>query len=102
MKFWRQFDRFPWKKCTAALFVLLMAGFGFVQAVHVHDALVGQTSPPSHCSLCVAAHQAAAITAVSTAPVPYVEASVAELSQPQADSRLQVGAFFIRPPPKSL
>jgi len=47
MKFWRQLDRFPWKKCTAALFVLLIAGFGFVQAVHVHDALLGQSSAPS-------------------------------------------------------
>jgi len=102
MKFWRQLDRFPWKKCTAALFVLLIAGFGFVQAVHVHDALLGQSSAPSHCSLCVAAHQAAAITPVSAAPVPRVEATIAELSQPQSDSRLQVGALFIRPPPQTL
>lgn len=102
MKFWLQFDRLPWKKCTAALFVLLMAGFGVVQAVHVHDALAGQTSSASHCSLCVAAHQTAAITPVSAAPVPVVETFVAELLQPQLDSRLQAGASFIRPPPQGL
>ena len=39
-----------------------MAGFGFVQAVHVHDALAGQSSPASHCSVCVAAHNAVLIT----------------------------------------
>ena len=102
MKLWLQFDRLPWKKCTAALFALLMAGFGVVQAVHVHDAQAGQTSSASHCSLCVAAHQTAAITPVSTGPVPVVEASVAELSQPQFVSRLRVGPSFIRPPPPSL
>jgi hypothetical protein len=102
MKPYLQFDRLPWKKCTAALFVLLMAGFGFVQAVHVHDALAGRTSPPSHCSLCVATHQTAAITPVSAAPVPVVQAAITEHSQPQLDSRLRVGASFIRPPPQDL
>jgi hypothetical protein len=97
-----QFDSSLLKKSTAALFVLLMAGFGFVQAVHVHDVMAGQSSPTAHCSLCVVTHQSAAITSVSAAPVPVIAASIAEPSQPQLDSRMQFGASFIRPPPQSL
>ncbi len=102
MKLWLQFDRFPWKKYTAALFVLLMAGFGFVQAVHVHDALVGQASPPSHCSLCVAAHSAALITPVSAAPAQVADAVKIAVLEPQLQSRLHPALSNIRPPPQDL
>ena len=37
-----QFGRPLFQKWTALFFVLVMAGFGFVQAVHVHDALTSQ------------------------------------------------------------
>ena len=95
MKLWLQFDRFPWKKCTAALFVLLMAGFGFVQAVHVHDALVGQTSPAlALLAVRGGASAAALITPVSAAPAPVVEAVQGRgSSEPQLQSRLQVSAL---------
>lgn len=99
----RQFERSLLQKYTAVLFVLLMVGFGFVQAVHVHDALAGQTSSPaSHCSLCVVAHHAAAVAPVSVVPMPAIEAAVLAQSDPQLDSRQRVRTSFIRPPPPSL
>lgn len=89
-------------KCTALFFVLVMAAFGFVQAVHVHDALAGQASPASHCSLCVIAHSAAVVTPASAAPAPVLEADMLAASEPQLESRLQVVSSFIRPPPENL
>lgn len=102
MKPLRQFDGSPLQKWTAVFFVLVMAGFGFVQAVHAHDALAGQTSPASHCSLCVVAHGAAVTTPVSAVQAPVVESAAFILSEPQLQSRLQVASAFIRPPPQSL
>jgi hypothetical protein len=98
----RQVDRRLLKKLTAGFFVLLMAGFGFVQAVHVHDALARQSSPASHCSLCVVAHSAAVVTAASTASAPVTESALLAVSKPQFRSQLQVASSFIRPPPQSL
>src|SRR5271169_3415809 len=94
-----QFDRSSFQKWTAVFFVLVMAGFGFVQAVHVHDALAG---PASHCSLCVVAHSAAVVTPASAAPAPVLEAAILAVSEPQLESRLQVISSFIRPPPEIL
>lgn len=101
MKPLRQLDGSPLQKWTAVLFVLVMAGFGFVQAVHVHDALAARTSPASHCSLCVVAHSAAVITPVSAAPAPLMESAMLAVSDPQLQSRLQVTPSFIRPPPQN-
>jgi hypothetical protein len=97
-----KFDRLPKHVCAALALGLLMVAIGFVQAVHVHDALGRQSSPASHCSFCVVAHNAAVITSLSSAPVPVVKASPADPSQPQLTSRLVIGASFIRPPPQSL
>ena len=97
-----KFDRSPTYKWVALALGLLMAAIGFVQAVHVHDALGRQSSPASHCSFCVVAHNAAVITPVSSPPVPVVKASLQDPSQPQLTSRLLIGASFIRPPPQSL
>jgi hypothetical protein len=73
-----------------------------VQAVHVHDAVAGQSSPASHCSLCVAGHNAAVITPVNAAPAPVMESAVLAVSEPQLQSRLQVPSSYIRPPPQNL
>ena len=102
MKPLRQLDGSPLRKWTAVLFVLVMAGVGFAQAVHVHDTNAGQTSPASHCSLCVAAHHAAVITPVNAAQAPVIASVVLVQSEPQLLSRLQVAFSFIRPPPQSL
>src|SRR5208283_3857655 len=98
----RQFERPLLRKWTAVFFVLVMAGFGFVQAVHVHDALAGESAPASHCSLCVVAHSAAVITPASTAQAPVIESTVVAVSDPQLQSQLLVASAFIRPPPQNL
>ena len=98
----RQFERPLLRKWTALLFVLVMAGFGFVQAVHVHDAAVNQSAPASHCSLCVVAHSAALITPGTTAPAPVSDSARLVVLEPQLQSRLQVPSTYIRPPPQNL
>jgi hypothetical protein len=90
------------RRWTAVFFALVVAGLGFVQAVHMHDVLAGGTSPASHCSLCVAAHNAAVVTAVSSAAAPVVESTALVIPAPQSTSRLQLGTSFIRPPPSNL
>ena len=102
MKSLFQFDRGSFQKWTAVFFVLVMAGFGFVQAVHVHDAQAGQNSPVSHCSLCVVAHSAALITATSTAPVQVSDPARLAVLEPQLQSQLHVASSYIRPPPQVL
>ena len=102
MKPLRQFEPSRLQRWTALLFVVLMAGFGFVQAVHVHVVLAGQAAPSSHCSVCIAAHNAVLISPSSTATVPVVATALLEASEPQLQSRLQVASAFIRPPPPSL
>jgi hypothetical protein len=102
MKPLQQSDRRVAKKFAAAFFVLVMAGFGFVQAVHVHDAVAARTSPPSHCSLCVVSYSAAVVTPVNAAIAPSVESTAVAVSDPQLQSHLQVASSFIRPPPQNL
>jgi len=102
MKPLHQLNRSSLRKFTAAFFVLVIAGFGMVQAVHVHDVLAKQTSPASHCSLCVVAHSAAVVTPVSAAIAPVVTSAAVAVSDPQLRSRLEVASSFIRPPPQSL
>jgi len=102
MKPFYQLDRRMLRKFTAAFFVLVIAGFGFVQAVHVHDALARPTSSASHCSLCVVAHGAAVITRAGTALAPFVESAAVAVSDAQLQSHLEVASSFIRPPPQSL
>jgi hypothetical protein len=97
-----QIDRRTLRKFAASFFVLVIAGFGFVQAVHVHDALARQTSPASHCSLCVVAHSAAVVTPVNAAIAPVVTSAAVAVSDPQLQSHLEVASSFIRPPPQSL
>ena len=90
------------KKYAAVFFVVLIAGFGFVQAVHVHDTLAKQSSPASHCSLCVIAHSAAVVAPASTSLAPIVRSALVAVSDPQLRSQLQVASSFIRPPPPTL
>lgn len=97
-----QIDRRTLRKFTSAFFVLVIAGFGFVEAVHVHDAAAKQTSPASHCSLCVVAHNAAVVTPVNASLTPVVKSAPLALSDPQLQSQLQVASSSIRPPPPVL
>jgi len=102
MKSLFQFERSLARKCISLLFVLVIAGFGFVQAVHVHESLAGRPVPNSHCSLCVVAHSAAAITQANTTQAPVPQSVMVAASDPQLQSRLQVSSSYIRPPPQSL
>ncbi len=90
------------RKWMAAIFVLVMIGFGFVQAVHVHDSEAAQSNAASHCPLCVVAHSAAIITPTSSAPAPVLEVTRFAVLEPQLQSHLQVACSYIRPPPQSL
>jgi hypothetical protein len=95
-------DRRTLRKFTSAFFVLVIAGFGFVEAVHLHYAVAKQTSPASHCSLCVVAHSAAVVTPVNAALAPAATSAPLAISDPQLQSQLQVASSSIRPPPQSL
>jgi len=98
----RQFDRSPLQKCLAVVFALAIIGLGFVQAVHAHDDLANQTTPPSHCSLCVAAHHAVVVVTTGSAPVLLQETEFVTPPQVQRESFLSLGGSFIRPPPQNL
>jgi hypothetical protein len=98
----RQTDRTPLQKSLAWLFALVIVGFGLVQAVHVHNDLAKQSAPASHCSLCLAAHHAAAVVPDHDAPAPALRASAVTLTESHLESQLRVGASFIRPPPQTL
>src|SRR5271169_3414977 len=98
MKPLRQLTPPPFQKWMALMFVLVMAGLGFVQAVHVHDAVAAKSAPESHCSLCVVAHSAALISPASATVAPVLESARLVVSEPQLQSRLQVASSDIRPP----
>jgi hypothetical protein len=103
MKQANQFERSLPQRLMAAFFVLVVAGFGFVQAVHVHDPVLEPSSAPSsHCSLCAVAHTTVAVTAASSTPVPTVHYEAQQLCEPQHESRLVISSSLIRPPPLSL
>ena len=96
-----QFNSKLLQKWTAVFFALVMAGFGFVQAVHVHDAVAGQTSPASHCSLCVVAHSAAVASPVNAAPAPAIEIGDRSASVPNHNSCPGFKYRFLVYPPSS-
>jgi len=97
----RQFGSTPLRKWTTLFCVLVIAGFGFVQAVHAHNVVDGQ-SAAAHCSLCVVAHSAAAVTAATAAPAPALETARLAVLEPQLQSQLHVTSSYIRPPPQNL
>jgi hypothetical protein len=84
-----------------ALFVLLLiAGLGYLQAVHVHKGLAPEPgSARAHCSLCVVTHNAVVVTVATDSPVPLVGSGSLAITDPQIHSRLTVATAFIRPPP---
>ena len=97
-----QFDSTLRRRWLAALCVVVMAVFGFVQAVHIHDGLASDENPrtpATHCLICVAAHSAPVATVISFAPVLAISTSVAPVLDPQLRPHLVVFSTFIRPPP---
>jgi hypothetical protein len=105
MKQTSQFDRSLFQKWTALFFVLVIAAFGMVQAVHIHSELAphgGLNESATHCSLCLATHSAATITEADPTPIPVVLSAAVFVGRSQAKSRLAVPTLFIRPPPATL
>jgi len=105
MKLSNQFDRPAFQRWGALLLVLVVAVFGFAEAVHVHDSLApdhGPTAPATHCLICVTAHSVPVITAISITPVLAYTATVIATVDPQLRSCLVISTAFIRPPPAVL
>ena len=103
MKRKSQFERSLFQTWTVLLFVLVIAGFSFVQAAHMHGGATERPDPvASHCSLCLAVHGAAVVSEVGSAPEPTFHSTILLLSEPQFELRLRVATSFIRPPPQSL
>jgi len=102
MKRKSQFDRTPALKWAAVLAILVFGVFATAEVVHFHARALAQGSssaPESGCSLCLAAHSAAAPTQPSATPVLALVFASAEASEPQLQSRLFVPVASIRPPP---
>ncbi len=93
-------DRSKLRRWAATFVVLALALFVTTQLVHIHA--LGKSTNESHCSLCIAAHSAAAPTQASPTPVLLQTRTVQVASEPQPHSRLSVFSSFIRPPPVSL
>jgi len=105
MKPTSQSDRAAFQKWIVSLFVLVVAVFGIVQAVHVHDGLAtdeGPGVPAAHCLICVSAHSAPIVTTVSLAPVLAHTATITPVLDPQLHPQLEIFSAFIRPPPQAL
>jgi hypothetical protein len=105
MKQKSQFDRTPAMKWAVVLGILVFAVFATAEAVHFHPSRVApgnSSAPESGCSLCLAAHSAAAPTEVSATPVLAFVFAPAESSEPQLQSRLFVPVASIRPPPPAV
>jgi hypothetical protein len=93
------------RKWKALLLVLVLAVFGVVQVVHVHNGSAnedGPSSPATHCSICVAAHAVPLAPAISPAPVLTFTTHLVFVSDPELGSHLVVSSAFIRPPPQAL
>jgi hypothetical protein len=99
MKLSPQFGKSLCWRLTAVFAVLLVAGLGFVQSVHLHDELAPSSAARSHCALCLFSHSPAVITAARSAPAPVLDFATIKSVEPQLLSRLLVSSAFIRPPP---
>jgi len=92
-------------KWAVVLGILVFAVFATVEVVHFHSRTIAQGSanaPETGCSLCLAAHSAAAPTEVSAAPVLAFVFAPVEPAEPQLQSRRFVPIASIRPPPPAV
>jgi len=98
----RQFEKSLAWRLTAIFAVLLIAGMGYAQAVHLHDDFAPSGSARSHCALCVFSHSPAAVSATGSAFASVSSFVFLHSAEPQLHSRLLVAVASIRPPPASL
>jgi hypothetical protein len=99
MRLASQFDKSLFRRLTAVFAVLLIAGFGFVQSVHLHDESAPSSATHSHCALCAFSHSPAVATAARSAPIPVLSFTSLQSVEPQLHSRLLLPSVSIRPPP---
>jgi hypothetical protein len=95
----RQIEPALIRRWTAVLVVLLVAGFGFVQSIHLHDDSVQTGAAHSRCALCAFSHSPAVITATGATPSPATNVAAQQCTEPELRSLLLVSSAFIRPPP---
>jgi hypothetical protein len=99
-----QFARNGVHHWTAFVVVLVMASFGFLQAVHAHDSPANDArpnAPATHCASCVAAHSVAVKAEASFAPALSQQPGTTFTAEPQLKAQLVLFTSFIRPPPAS-
>lgn len=97
-----QFVRGGAQRWVALFFVLVVAVFGFAQAVHMHRGLADESLPnrtTTHCGLCVASHSAVVTTDIGSAPILTHQLGSIVVAEPQLERRLTVFSSFTRPPP---
>lgn len=99
MRLARQFERSLLRQLSVLSVVLLIAGVGFAQSVHLHDDLVPSGVSRSHCALCVFSHSPAVIEVAASAPLPALDSALPTSLEPQLISYLLVPSSDIRPPP---
>jgi len=98
MRLARQFEASLLRRVTALAAVLLIAGMGLVQSIHLHECAPSDGGR-SHCALCVFSHSPAVLTAARSAPILTTGFASFVAAEPQLRSRLLLPAAFIRPPP---
>src|ERR1700754_1811283 len=92
------------QRWMALCFVLAVAAFGFVQAVHMHASSFteGPSSGATHCTTCFAAHSVAAAVDVSFSPALTSQPGTVPGAEPQHQARLVIFSSYTRPPPQEL
>ena len=94
-----KFENSLWRRLTAVFVVLLIAGLGFVESVHLHEGVDPSGAVNTHCALCVLSHIPAVVTTARSAPAPVLDFVSLPSAEPQLHSRLLVPSLSIRPPP---
>ena len=94
-----QFERSLLQRWTAVLAVVLIAGLGFAQAIHLHEDLAPSGAARAHCALCVFSHSPAVITHAGAAPALTSGFAALAVGELQLSSRLLIPSSSIRPPP---
>ena len=91
-----QLDQARFRKLAALLGLLIFGLFVTVQVLHVHPP---SQADDSHCSVCLAAHGPATVSAPTSLPVPVLLRAELVPVRPQLWHSTVDCALFIRPPP---
>lgn len=96
-----QFEKALAVRCTALLCVLLVFGFGALEAVHAHPHS-RLASGSGSCAVCVSAHANAATATFLPATTLVMVAILAVPLRAESHTTGQKASLFIRPPPVAL